>query len=55
MMGRVGSSTESLDIYKKNKFALFRNTFDSVLKDLHQKCIGCVKKQAEVISREDVV
>lgn len=41
------ASVEPLDIYKDNKFAYFRSTFESVLKNFHQKGIGTVKKQAE--------
>ena len=49
---RTVSQGEQVDIYKDPKFSFFRSTFDSVLKDLHQKGIGNTKKQAEVISFE---
>ena len=43
---------EPLDIYKDHHFNLFRSSLDSVLKDLHKRGIGNVKKQADVISEE---
>ena len=46
----LSRNNETLDIYKDQKFALFRCTFDSVLKDQHSKGVGAVKKQAEVIT-----
>ena len=46
----MSSDKEELDIYKGHQFALFRSSFDAILKDLHSKRIGIKKKQAEVIS-----
>ena len=48
----ISGNTEVLDIFKDQQFAVFRCTFDSVLKDMHSKGVGTVKKQVEVISFE---
>ena len=46
------NNIDVLDIYKCQEFAVFRGTFDSVLKDLHSSGVSISTKQAEVISTD---
>ena len=49
---RSDRNDEPIDIYKDPYLAHFRSSFDAVLKDLHSRGIGTVKKQASVITKD---